>query len=493
MAADPIADGGGYPGHWSGRFVWYGDERYPFHRFLMARRAFRLPAAPRRARLAITAEDRYVLYVNGTYLGRGPARSDPRWKSYDTYDVAAALQPGRNAIAVLAYHYGCQNNYSRDARAGLFVQLDAEAGDGTRTTMGTDGHVAGAPGTGLAARRRPGQRHRGRDRGVRRARRSAGLVRDRLRRRRLGAGAGDRRADGVVGVPGAAADADAAGESTSTPPAWSSRARSSSCRAWRPTSRSPNGSRWSRTCGCSTPASTGAGNALAPGGEPAVLQRCSYRPGDDPRQGGALALSHLRLRPAGVRLSAAAPGRAGRRRGGDDLRPGAGGRAHHADGQPAPLRRPLPDARRRPSLADLRVQAVPLPAGRGARHRRARPAARGRRARIPLPRRAHRQLRLLRPRAQRALAGVDRHRRPAHGGRAGVRRRARAALLARRGRPGTVRGVGGVRRRRAHRLAPAADGARAARRRPAARLVSRHGGTLPRRADRRPAHRHGVR
>jgi hypothetical protein len=139
MAADPIADGGGYPGHWSGRFVWYGDERYPFHRFLMARRAFRLPAAPRRARLAITAEDRYVLYVNGTYLGRGPARSDPRWKSYDTYDVAAALQPGHNVIAVLAYHYGCQNNYSRDARAGLFVHLDAEAGDGTRTTLGTDG------------------------------------------------------------------------------------------------------------------------------------------------------------------------------------------------------------------------------------------------------------------------------------------------------------------------------------------------------------------
>ena len=139
MPADPIADGGGYPGHWSGRFVWYGDERYPFHRFLMARRAFRLPAAPRRARLAITAEDRYVLYVNGTYLGRGPARSDPRWKSYDTYDVAAVLQPGRNAIAVLAYHYGCQNNYSRDARAGLFVHLDAEAGDGTRTTLGTDG------------------------------------------------------------------------------------------------------------------------------------------------------------------------------------------------------------------------------------------------------------------------------------------------------------------------------------------------------------------
>ncbi len=73
MATDLIADGGGYPGHWRGRFVWYGDERHPFHRFLMARRAFELPAAPRRARLAVTAEDRFLLYVNGTYLGRRAA------------------------------------------------------------------------------------------------------------------------------------------------------------------------------------------------------------------------------------------------------------------------------------------------------------------------------------------------------------------------------------------------------------------------------------
>ncbi len=46
----------------------------------MARRGLRLPTAPRPARLAITAEDRYLLYVNGTYLCRGLTRSDPRRK-----------------------------------------------------------------------------------------------------------------------------------------------------------------------------------------------------------------------------------------------------------------------------------------------------------------------------------------------------------------------------------------------------------------------------
>ena len=284
MAADPIADGGGYPGHWSGRFVWYGDERYPFHRFLMARRAFRLPAAPRRARLAITAEDRYVLYVNGTYLGRGPARSDPRWKSYDTYDVAAALQPGHNVIAVLAYHYGCQNNYSRDARAGLFVHLDAEAGDGTRTTLGTDGTWRVRPAQGW--------------------RRDVGLVSVTV---------------GVTEVYDARAD----------PPDWCATGFDDD--AWEPAQViAEQMASWAYLEPRQTPMLQevdehparvveqgeiielsrmatdvqvperlavephlrlqharidGAGNALAPGGEPAVLQRCSYRPGDDPRQG----------------------------------------------------------------------------------------------------------------------------------------------------------------------------------------------------------------
>jgi hypothetical protein len=89
--------------------------------------------------LHITASDRYMLYLNGKYRGRGPARSDPRWQSYDSYDVEPNLKSGENTIAVLAYHYGCQNNYTRDARAGLFVQLEATYPDGREEAFGTDG------------------------------------------------------------------------------------------------------------------------------------------------------------------------------------------------------------------------------------------------------------------------------------------------------------------------------------------------------------------
>ena len=104
----------------------------------MARREFLVNASPSTAILSITASNRYLLYVNGKYIGRGPARSGQFWKSYDTYDVAGDLHQGKNVVAVLAYYYGVDNNYSRDERAGLFVQLNATTPAQANMILGTD-------------------------------------------------------------------------------------------------------------------------------------------------------------------------------------------------------------------------------------------------------------------------------------------------------------------------------------------------------------------
>ena len=128
----------GFPGHWVGRWIWNHGESHPFHYFVMARRDFDLQESPSTSTLHITAEDRYLLYLNGQYLGRGPARSDARWKSYDTYDVSGQLHRGKNVLAVLGYYYGTANNYSRDVRAGLFVQLEISKGSASEKVIGTD-------------------------------------------------------------------------------------------------------------------------------------------------------------------------------------------------------------------------------------------------------------------------------------------------------------------------------------------------------------------
>jgi len=130
---------GGYPGKWSGKFIWDQGEAVPRHYFLMFRKTFELKSDLKSAALCITAADKYMLYVNGQYLGRGPARSvGPQWTSYDIYDLCPKLVKGRNVIAVLAYYYGCRNGYSVNQRPGFWAQAEFTFADGKSNVLGTD-------------------------------------------------------------------------------------------------------------------------------------------------------------------------------------------------------------------------------------------------------------------------------------------------------------------------------------------------------------------
>ncbi len=135
----PPLRAGGYPGTWAGRFIWDGGSSTPYNSHLMCRTEFVMEAAPVAARLLVAVADKYMLWVNGVYVGRGPCRTPgPQWVYYDTHDLAEQLRPGRNVVAVLAHYYGCENNFSVDQRAGLWVQLEAVAPDGSVITVGSD-------------------------------------------------------------------------------------------------------------------------------------------------------------------------------------------------------------------------------------------------------------------------------------------------------------------------------------------------------------------
>ena len=151
--------------HRTGQFIWIEGEAKPHHFFLFARGQVDLSQPAVVARLHITASDRYVLYVNGHYVGRGPARSDPTRKSFDTYDVTALLHAGENIVAVRAYRFGLDagdagwtpsqgGGFAHGERAGLWVELDAELADGSRRCCGTSGdwRVRPARGWDRAAR-----------------------------------------------------------------------------------------------------------------------------------------------------------------------------------------------------------------------------------------------------------------------------------------------------------------------------------------------------
>ena len=65
------------------------------------RKTFELSAKPATAELHLFADSRYVLWVNGAYVERGPARFQPNGPEYDTIDLANNLQPGTNVVALL--------------------------------------------------------------------------------------------------------------------------------------------------------------------------------------------------------------------------------------------------------------------------------------------------------------------------------------------------------------------------------------------------------
>ncbi|OXM16565.1 family 78 glycoside hydrolase catalytic domain [Paenibacillus herberti] len=115
---------------WSAKWIWGGEEDRPRNEWRCFRKSFECPEnGLKEAVLHISADSRYVLYVNGTQAGRGPVRSWPEEQSYDSYDVAHLLLPGRrNTIAVLVLHFGMSNFYYLLGQGALITELEGPSG-----------------------------------------------------------------------------------------------------------------------------------------------------------------------------------------------------------------------------------------------------------------------------------------------------------------------------------------------------------------------------
>ncbi len=103
---------------WNGNWIWVGEAPIqpgsPFHwdnaprpeAHGMFRKSFNIANVPSRAPMRLSADSRYMLWVNGEFVGFGPARSQPRRMRYDTYDLAPYLCEGENSIAILVKYNG---------------------------------------------------------------------------------------------------------------------------------------------------------------------------------------------------------------------------------------------------------------------------------------------------------------------------------------------------------------------------------------------------
>ena len=95
------------------------------NRHILFRKAFELTEAPKTARIFITADDYYKLYINAQFVSQGPAPSYHFQYNYNTIDVTEYLQPGENLIAVHTLYQGLINRVwqSGDNRHGMIFDL----------------------------------------------------------------------------------------------------------------------------------------------------------------------------------------------------------------------------------------------------------------------------------------------------------------------------------------------------------------------------------
>lgn len=117
------------------RWLWTPAASRRANNFVCFRRTFTVTGTLQTARLLITADARYELFVNGQWLGHGPARS---WTSpwpVDRYDLRGVLRPGQNVLSVLVQDIGISTFQYILAAPGLLAELALQDQKGQREVV----------------------------------------------------------------------------------------------------------------------------------------------------------------------------------------------------------------------------------------------------------------------------------------------------------------------------------------------------------------------
>jgi alpha-L-rhamnosidase len=144
--------GSKWPITWDARWIWSGPAPLPvaqigaatlppketWNRFCYLRRMIQLESVPASVPARVTADSRFVLFVNGVEVARGPARSIPERLAWTEIDLAPHLRAGRNAIAALVRFYGVPGPWWRPAAASFLLGFGSFAFESPAISVRSD-------------------------------------------------------------------------------------------------------------------------------------------------------------------------------------------------------------------------------------------------------------------------------------------------------------------------------------------------------------------
>ena len=127
------------------------------------RKEITLASVPAHFWVHVSADNRFLLHVDGRYAGEGPARGDLFHWRFETIDLAPLLKTGKNVLAATVWNFGTRAPVAQMTnRTGFMLQGDTaaeevantdaswqvkqEKGRGLAATNGVAGYYAAGPG-----------------------------------------------------------------------------------------------------------------------------------------------------------------------------------------------------------------------------------------------------------------------------------------------------------------------------------------------------------
>jgi alpha-L-rhamnosidase len=146
-----------WPANWNANWIWFEapprisspiasaatPPKELWNRFCYLRRGFNLDTVPTSVPARVTADSRFILYVNGAEVARGPTRSIPERLAWCEVDLAPHLRPGKNALAALVRFYGAPMPWWRPAPASLQLGYGSFAFEAPAIAIASDARWKG--------------------------------------------------------------------------------------------------------------------------------------------------------------------------------------------------------------------------------------------------------------------------------------------------------------------------------------------------------------
>ena len=123
---------------WTADYIWDGTDNV--NNFAYFRKGFNLSKPVKLAKVYVSAHNDFILHLNGSQLGFGPARSDPAvYGQYMGYDITTRLKQGVNAFAAMAHWHGVWKDSGVNAAPAFILECRIEFTDGTTAILKSDG------------------------------------------------------------------------------------------------------------------------------------------------------------------------------------------------------------------------------------------------------------------------------------------------------------------------------------------------------------------